>query len=119
MNTTSKPKVYREIIDELVRECQVGQGQIGANRARKGLWNSNATEEFIPDQYAINVLLAKLTDYEREVIAQMLAREVEVGVFETLKALERFCVEPFNEGYEGSPYEDFIGRLSDWEWPEK
>ncbi|WP_171695405.1 DUF6547 family protein [Methylomonas sp. ZR1] len=118
MSRISKPRVYRQIIDELVRECQQGQGQIGSNRARTGLWNQNATEESIPEQHAINVLLVKLTKEDREVLAHMLAYEFEIGVFETLKALERFGVEPFNGGYEGSPYEDFIGRLSDWEWPE-
>ena len=48
----------------------------------------------------------------------MLAHEVEVGMFETLKALEQFQIEPFKDGYEGSPYNDFIGRLDDWGWPE-
>jgi len=79
MSSISKPRVYRQIIDELVRVCKEGQGQIGPNRARKGLWNPNATEEFIPEQHTINVLLAKLTEEEREVVAKMLAREVEAA----------------------------------------
>ena len=50
----------------------------------------------------------------------MLEEQVEVGIFEALKVLEEFEVAPFEEGYEGSPYNDFIGRLAgDWEWPEK
>jgi hypothetical protein len=49
----------------------------------------------------------------------MLAHEFAGGVFETLKALEAFDIAPFREGYEGSPYHDFIGRLADWEWPEQ
>lgn len=119
MSETSKPGVYRGLIDELVRVCHEGQGQIGAMRARAGVWHPSATSVFIPEQHAINLLLAKLNVSEREVLATMLAHEVEVGVFETLKALETFDIAPFQEGYEGSPCNDFIGRLSDWEWPEK
>ena len=48
----------------------------------------------------------------------MLAGEVVTGVFETLKALEQFQIAPFEDGYEGSAFEDFIGRLNDWNWPE-
>jgi len=48
----------------------------------------------------------------------MLKQEVELGVFETLKVLEQFQVEPFKDGYEGSPFHDFIGRLGNWQWPE-
>src|SRR5262249_13408893 len=118
MSNISKPPIYRELIDELVRVCHEGQGQIGAERARAGVWNLNATPDFIPDQYAINLLLKRLSASERETLAQMLAHEVEIGVFETLKVLESFQIAPFEEGYEGSPYHDFIGRLSDWEWPE-
>lgn len=51
----------------------------------------------------------------------MLSEQVECGVFETLKVLEEAGVEPFRDGYEGSPYHDFIGRLKlpDWKWPEQ
>ncbi len=55
---------------------------------------------------------------DREIIAEMLAHAVVTGVFETLKMLEKFEVEPFKDGYEGSPYNDFVGRLDDWSWPE-
>ena len=48
----------------------------------------------------------------------MLAQSVVTGVFEALKVLEEFEVEPFTDAYEGSPFNDFIGRLADWEWPE-
>jgi len=48
----------------------------------------------------------------------MLARQVEVGMFEALKALEKYEVKPFEDGYEGSPSHDFIGRMAgDWDWP--
>jgi hypothetical protein len=113
-----KPRVYREVIDELVRECKKGQGQVGARRVRKGVWNANARADFLPEQHAINVWLGRMSVEEREILAGMLTHAVEVGVFEALKVLERWKIEPFREGYEGSPYEDFIGRMADWEWPE-
>ena len=118
MNEQKKPRVYRDLIDALVRECKEGQGQIGAERARAGVWNRNATRDFIPDQYEINLFLDRMSAADREILAGMLAHEVEVGGFETLKILEQFEVDPFKGGYEGSPFHDFIGRLSDWKWPE-
>lgn len=115
----SKSAAYRALIDELVCMCKGGQGQIGAARARAGVWHSSATPDFLPEQHAINLLLAKLNPGDREVLALMLAQQVEVGVFETLKSLEAHDVAPFTEGYEGSPHHDFVGRLADWEWPEQ
>jgi hypothetical protein len=114
-----KPKTYRDVIDELVSMCRSGQGQIGSNRARAGVWNRNATARSLPEQHRYNLLLAKLSQADREVVAEMLAESVVTGVFETLKALETFGIAPFEEGYEGSPFNDFIGRLQDWEWPEQ
>jgi hypothetical protein len=32
------------------------------------------------------------------------------------RMLERFPVPPFEDGYEGSPFNDFVGRLEGWEW---
>jgi hypothetical protein len=118
MTAPVKPPVYRAIIDLLVEVCHNGQGQIGARRARAGIWNVNATSEFAPDQHEINLLLTRMPAADREILAQMLARAFEGGVFETLKGLEEFEVAPFESGYEGSAYNDFIGRLNDWEWPE-
>jgi hypothetical protein len=118
MSEQEKPRIYREIIDALVQVCKNGQGQIGVRRARDGVWNQNATRDFIPDQYEINRLLERMSMDDREILAGMLAHEVEVGVFETLKVLEQFQIEPFQDGYEGSPFNDFIGRLNDWQWPE-
>ena len=106
------------MIDELVQVCKDGQGQIGARRVRVGVWNTNATQDSIPDQHSINLLLKRLSDEDRKIVAGMLAQEVVTGVFETLKVLEKFEIEPFRDGYEGSPYNDFIGRLGDWSWPE-
>src|SRR5262245_30954244 len=108
------PKTYRDVIDELVAMCNDGQGQIGPRRARNGVWNQNATADFLPDQHEINDLLSRMPAADREVLARMLAGEVVTGVFETLKVLEQFQVPPFEVGYEGSPFEDFIGRLHGW-----
>jgi hypothetical protein len=118
MSKPQKTPAYREMIDELVQVCKHGQGQIGARRVRAGVWNKSATQDFIPDQHAINLLLKRLSAEDREVIAGMLAQEVVTGVFEALKILEKFEVEPFKDGYEGSPYNDFVGRLDDWSWPD-
>ncbi len=118
MSGPQKPQLYREVIDELVQVCRHGQGQIGARRAREGLWNQNATQDFIPEQHQINLLLKRMTAADREILAGMLAHAVVTGVFETIKVLEQFQVEPFKDGYEGSPFNDFIGRLADWEWPQ-
>ncbi len=118
MNELKKSKQYRDMIDALVEMCRKGQGQIGSERVREGVWNRNATETFLEDQHEINLLLNRLTKADRDVIAMMLAHEVVTGVFETLKVLEEFKVTPFEEGYEGSPFNDFIGRLDDWQWPE-
>jgi uncharacterized protein DUF6547 len=117
MTEKRKPQVYRELIDKLVAVCKKGQGQLGSTRVRKGLWNANATREFIPDQHEINLLLERLSPADREILAGMLAHSVETGVFETLKVLEEFEIEPFKDGYEGSSFNDFIGRLADWKWP--
>lgn len=119
MTDPTKPKQYRDFIDALVDVCHNGQGQIGARRVRAGVWNPNASAKTLPDQHRMNLLVARLGREDRETLATMLAEEVETGVFETLKALEGFGIEPFQDGYEGSPYHDFIGRLSNnWNWPE-
>jgi hypothetical protein len=117
MSNESKPEMYRKFIDFLVDMCHNGQGQIGAKRVVKGVWNQNATSDYIPEQHEVNLLLERLSISERKVIANLLCDQVVTGVFETLKALETFQISPFESGYEGSPFNDFIGRLDDWEWP--
>ena len=64
-------------------------------------------QDIIPEQHQINLLLKRLPAADRDVVASMLAGAVETGVFETLKVLEKFEIEPFKDGYEGSPYNDF------------
>ena len=48
----------------------------------------------------------------------MLAKEFVSGVHETLVVLHELGVPPFDTGYEGTPFHDFVGRLTDWEWPD-
>lgn len=109
--------VYKNVIDELARACKNGQGQIGPQRCRDGLWNVNATADFIEDQHEINVLLRDLSPGQREVLAGMLEQSFVGGAFEALRVLYDLQVPPFEDGFEGSPYNDFIGRLDDWQWP--
>jgi hypothetical protein len=112
--TTFNPQIYRDVIDLLVDVCH----KAGlAPRMRAGVWNVNATAERMPDQHAVNLLLARPSAADREILAGLMAQHVVTGVFETLKALEEFEIAPFDSGYEGSPFNDFIGRLVDREWP--
>ena len=126
--TPEKPQAYRDMIDAMVSVCQSGQGQLGSERALKGIWNENIPDANAPkpdwfppdlwdDQRSINDLLSRLAPSDREVLARLLSNQFETGVFESLKVLEHFQIPPFEDGYEGSPYNDFIGRLADWPWP--
>ncbi|MEO1119512.1 MAG: DUF6547 family protein, partial [Pseudomonadota bacterium] len=85
-----------------------------------GIWNAEATTEQLENQHKINLLLKTLGSTQRETLAEMLAHAFQRGVFETLKALEDCDISPFQGGYEGSPYHDFIGRVDEpaWEWPD-
>ncbi|HKO47084.1 MAG TPA: DUF6547 family protein [Polyangiaceae bacterium] len=117
-----KPKKYRDFIDEMVDVCHNGQGQVGPDNVRKGVWNrsANAADPSLRTEHEINALLARLTPAERQLIAKMLEQATSGGVFETLKALELFGIEPFVDGYEGSPFHDFVGRMAkDWDWPDQ
>lgn len=110
---------YRTLIDSLVRACREDQGQIGPNRVRRGVWNPMATArpDRMPGQHKMNVLLAGLSDSGREVLAQMLAEAFQSGVHETLVILHEAAIPPFDDGYEGSPFHDFAGRMQGWPWP--
>jgi hypothetical protein len=109
---------YRALIDALVRACRDGQGQIGPRRARAGVWNPNAvnTPDEHPDHRAMNRLLDGLNDAERAVLAGMLEEAFVGGVHETLVILHAASVQPFEDGYEGTPYHDFVGRLQGLSW---
>jgi hypothetical protein len=117
MSAPQQPQTYREVIDDLVRVCREEQGRISADRIRAGVWNQNASEHVPPEQHQLNLLLQRLSQSDRNILADVLAQEVVTGVFETLKVLEKHRIEPFTDGYEGSPYHDFVGRLNGWSWP--
>jgi hypothetical protein len=117
---TTKPKKYRDFIDHVTAVCTNGQGKIPSSRALKGIWNEHATPLLAPEQVAMNALLNALDESQRVVFAGMLDEAFQSGVFETLKALDEFGVEPFVGGYEGGPQDDLIGRVASdtWAWPE-
>lgn len=71
----------------------------------------------MPEQHAMNALLATLDDRGRDVLALMLEEAFVSGVHETLAVLHEAQVPPFEDGYEGTPFNDFVGRLEGWEWP--
>lgn len=103
---------YRRVIDDLVRSCREGQGQIVPKRVRAGQWRGLVKD-------ADDEVLAPLTEGQREHVAQIAADAYVDGVHEALVVLEANGVIPFDRGYEGTPYHDFIGRLTDWEWPDE
>jgi hypothetical protein len=127
-----KPAKYRHVIDALVEMCQTGAGQISATKVLADRWpliDPNHAPMGIPEvdiafsnmaraNNEVADFVSRLSDQDRKVLARMLAGEVFSGVFETLKTLERFEVEPFLDGYEGSPFEDLVGRNEGWQWPE-
>ena len=49
----------------------------------------------------------------------MLEEQFVGGVHETLVVLHEADIEPFDDGYEGTPFHDFVGRLTDWPWPDE
>jgi hypothetical protein len=111
--------LYRKLIDEMVKSCREGQGQIGRRRVRTGEWNRNAvpdSQEWA-DQHAFNMLLGKLSQEDREVLGTMLAQEFESGIHEALVILHEWGIQPFDQAVEGTPFHDFVGRLDGWEWP--
>ncbi len=72
----------------------------------------------MPDQAAMNDLLRRLSDADRDVFAEFLTQQFVSGVHETLVVLHEAKVEPFGGGYEGTPFLDFAGRLDGLPWPE-
>jgi hypothetical protein len=114
---SQESETYRSLIDALVRDCLHGQGQIGRERARSGVWNAEATIGWGDHQGEFNSLLASLDDVRREVLGRMLVGEFVRGVHQTLVTLHAAEVKPFDDGYEGSPFNDFTGRLEGWPWP--
>lgn len=114
MNRSDEDGIYRATIDCLAEACRTGQGQIGARRARAGVWNPHTDDEF---QRAVNELMKGLSATDREIMAQLLSDAFVSGVHETLAVLHSKGIAPFDRAYEGDPIHDFIGRLNDWPWP--
>lgn len=108
---------YRKVIDRLVHSRRVGQGQICSKRVRAGVWNNNRREVIGEEQHAINGLLTRLRAEDRDIVARMLEDAFVSGVHETLVVLHEEQADPFDKGYEGTPFHDFVGRLGGWEWP--
>ena len=127
-------QIYRTVIDALVNSCLHGQGQIAARKLREGVWNRNA-DDYTPNPFgepewmrrldeewrvvarAQNEMLRRLSPADRELLAEMFCQEFQSGVHESLVVLHEHRIPPFDSGYEGDPYHDFVGRLDDWEWP--
>ena len=111
---------YRALIDALVDECRNGGGTVPATWARRGVWNTYALDhpDEMPEEQRMNEVLARTPDEDREVLARMLIQTYEGGVHDTLRVLHDHELPPFDDGYEGAPYHDFMGRLrTDWDWP--
>lgn len=100
---------YRSIIDDLVDECLRGQGTVLPSWVMRGDW---------PQEPEFNALLDRLTETERSLVARMLDDAYRGAVHMVLRVLGDAQVPPFDQSYEGEPYQDFVGRLGeDWEWP--
>jgi hypothetical protein len=117
--TDSDPhRAYRALIDALVHQCREGQGALGRRRAEAGLWNPNATRSEDAEEWEFNELLKALTPKQREVLGRLLSRQFESGVHTALAELHFAELPPFEDGYEGTPFHDFMARLAGWwEWP--
>lgn len=65
----------------------------------------------------MNDLLSQMSVADRDVLAEMLFGVFMGGVHEALVVLHEHAVPPFDDGYEGTPFHDFVGRLNGWSWP--
>jgi hypothetical protein len=112
-------QAYRDLIDELVRECRSGQGDIAPSAVREGPEKPVLPEDTVPWQWRTYRVAAKLTADEREDLAMLLAQQFRSGVHAALVTLHEAQISPFEDGYEGTPFHDFVGGLDDWEWPDR
>lgn len=111
-------KLYQNLIDELVkmsREC------VDANNVKKGNVPANDSEN-------INAVLEKLSDKDREVLAEFILGAYSSAIFDVLDLLEWYasckdmkisieCETLPTDKFEGMQ-NDFIGRRDGWEWTE-
>ena len=108
--------LYRQVIDAMVVSC-AGAGQVSAERVRVGVWNANADSDTDANQVTMNTLLAALPPEHRQALATLFAEEFASGVYNALQVLTAADMQPFHEGYDGDPSDDFLGRLDGWAWP--
>jgi hypothetical protein len=71
---------------------------------REGVWNSNATSEFLTDQNAMNLVLAALGEDPRDTLARALNDEFVSGVHAALRVLHGAQIDPFDGAVEGTPF---------------
>jgi hypothetical protein len=111
---------YQAVIDAMVDECRHGQGQVLPGWVRRGVWSQHALDHpgEMPAEQVMNNVLADLDDEQRDVIATMLVLAYEGAMHDALHVLHDHEVPPFDDGYEGAAFNDFMGRLrTDWAWP--
>jgi hypothetical protein len=60
---------YRGVIDWLVIDCRELQGQVTPDKVREGVWNRNASADFLPEDHHVNEVLSSLDDETRAVVA--------------------------------------------------
>lgn len=110
--------MYRQTIDAMVVACLQGQGQVSAERIRVGVWNPNADAETDPNQVTMNALLGAMEESHRQALSMLVAEEFASGIFNALTVLAAAKIEPFVQGYDGEPSDDFLGRIDGSDWPE-
>lgn len=100
---------YRQAIDALVDECHNGQGSVLPEWVERGVW---------PIDRSIASALGRFTAEERHLVAKMLRTAYSGAVHDTLRVLEDHEFPALDQAYEGSPFQDFMGRLeSHYDWP--
>ncbi|MCD7995274.1 MAG: hypothetical protein LUK37_27235 [Clostridia bacterium] len=114
-------EIYKDLIDELAK---MSKSCANATAIKKGMVPGIAAKES-----GINELLNKLNEHEREILAKFIVESYHDGIYDTLEKLEwlRCCKNmvitieeetlPLGK-FEGIP-NDYIGRCSDWIWPDK
>lgn len=106
-------ELYKKLIDEFV---EMSQSCVDANRVRNGdvAWDKNS-------------VLARLTQNDRDILADYILRAYSSAIFDVLDLLEWYaCCRDMKiiidgetlptDKFEGIQ-NDFIGRCDGWEWP--
>jgi hypothetical protein len=109
--------LYRQMIDAMVVACLQGPGRVSAERIRIGVWNPNADADTDPNQVLMNGLLSSMEETHRQALSALFAEEFASGIFNALSVLTAAHLQPFHEGYEGDPSDDFLGRIDGSQWP--